>query len=371
MAATTHLNRLKRRLGSMARRAGAAPAPTPRPATVKESPLEEPRRLVEAGRFREAIEILTEINDRVQTSQVERRLMNARLAGGLAHVPGPLPEPWPPELDDPFPDVVGRPPEVAAADLDAATLGGGILHHGCLIVRGVLGDADCARAREVIDLAYASREEFFRTAKADRWYHPLHVEGRAEENGVIRGLVRTTGGTWMGDSPGGTAAVLEMLHRSGLVRAIQDHLGEEPCFSLQKSTLRRSEPEFRVVSWHQDGAFLDSGVRTVNVWVALTACGGDRPVPALEIVPQRVDHVLPPDGGELADYSLSGWAVHEYLDGDPTVIPEFEEGDAILFDELFLHRTHLTEGMTERRYALENWMFAPSSSSGGYDMLMV
>lgn len=365
---------IKQQLSRRVQRLRGAPAPAPAPAAPEgpqESPLEEPRRLVEAGRYREAIELLTELNERVQTAQVERRIMAARLAGGQARTPQPLREPWPPEVADPFPGLVGAPPEVAAADLDAEVLGGAIGHHGCLIVRGALDDAQAARAREAIDNAYASREAFYATEQADRWFHPLHVEERGEENGMVRGLVRTTGGTWMADSPAGTAVVLEMLHASGVVAAIEGHLGEEPCFSLQKSTLRRSEPDYRVVSWHQDGAFLDPGVRTTNVWLALSACGGDLPTPSLEIVPRRIDHVIEPDGGDLADYSVSGWTVHDLLDGGHTVIPEFAAGDAILFDELFLHRTHLTEDMTERRYALENWMFAPSSSAGGYDMLMV
>lgn len=365
MTSTSSPNRLLRRLTR--RRGGTEQAPAAAPS---ESPLDVADRLVEAGRYREAVDLLTGLNERVQSMQVERRIMAARSAGGQASPRVELPQPWPPKMTDPFPDVSGRPPEIAARDLDSAVLGGAIVNHGCLIVRGALTNEDCAKAREVIDLAYESRDRFEETKQADRWYHPLRVEGRVEENGHVRGLVRATGGAWMGDSPAATATVLEMLHRRGVIAAVEGHLGEPPCFSLQKSTLRRSEPEYRVVSWHQDGAFLDPAVRTVNVWVALTACGGDRPVPGLEIVPRRVDRVLPSDGAELANYSLSGWTVHDLLDGDETLVPEFDEGDAILFDELFLHRSHLTPDMTERRYALENWMFAPSSSAGGYDMLL-
>ena len=28
-----------------------------------------------------------------------------------------------------------------------------------------------------------------------------------------------------------------------------------------------------MVAWHQDGAFYDSDVRTMNIWIALTPCG--------------------------------------------------------------------------------------------------
>src|SRR5436190_4828169 len=40
-------------------------------------------------------------------------------------------------FDDPFPDVDGRPPEISPAELNPATLGGAIQHHGCLLVRGL------------------------------------------------------------------------------------------------------------------------------------------------------------------------------------------------------------------------------------------
>ena len=52
-------------------------------------------------------------------------------------------------------------------------------------------------------------------------------------------------------------------------------------------------------------------------------------------------------------------------DADP-VRPEFEPGDGLLFDERFLHRTYLHEHMTEGRYALECWLFAPSHPSPDY-----
>ncbi len=44
----------------------------------------------------------------------------------------------------------------------------------------------------------------------------------------------------------------------------------------------------------------------------------------------------------------------------PVIRPVFQPGDALLFDELFLHRTATNEEMTRDRYALETWFFAPS-----------
>jgi hypothetical protein len=154
------------------------------------------------------------------------------------------------------------------------------------------------------------------------------------------------------------------------IPAIAGHLGERPFFSLQKSTLRRSLPVYNLVAWHQDGSFLDPAVRTMNVWVALSRCGADHPTPGLEFVPTRIPEVLPVDG-VMSPHSIPYELVAEIAARCPTVIPEFAPGDAIMFDERCLHRTHLSEGMTETRYALECWFFAPSHRSPNYTPLLV
>ena len=40
--------------------------------------------------------------------------------------------------------------------------------------------------------------------------------------------------------------------------------------------------------------------------------------------------------------------------------PVFEPGDALLFDNMLLHRTAADATMTQARYAIESWFFAPS-----------
>jgi hypothetical protein len=87
----------------------------------------------------------------------------------------------------------------------------------------------------------------------------------------------------------------------------------------------------RILSlWHQDGSFLGRDIRAVNVWTALTACGAD--APSLE-------------------FSVKGAAVR----------PELDAGDAVLFDHLTQHRTHMSAQMTSERYGIECWFFAPST----------
>jgi hypothetical protein len=51
--------------------------------------------------------------------------------------------------------------------------------------------------------------------------------------------------------------------------------------------------------------------------------------------------------------------------------PVFEPGDALIFDEVFLHRTAIDASMTKERYAIETWFFAPSLYPEKYVPLVV
>ena len=111
--------------------------------------------------------------------------------------------------------------------------------------------------------------------------------------------------------------------------------------------------------WHQDGAFLGSGTRTVNVWTALTPCGVD--APSIDVF-ARPFHEIVPTGTEDAAHT---WSVSrgqaERLGASAVVRPEFAAGDAMLFNQLTLHRTAVSPAMTKDRYAIESWFFAPST----------
>jgi hypothetical protein len=174
-----------------------------------------------------------------------------------------------------------------------------------------------------------------------------------------RQRVASFGGTWLADSPASTAQILDDLAVVGVIDVIAGHLGERPFFSLQKATLRRMPAKDRLVAWHQDGSFLDSGVRTLNVWVAPSRCGADHPSPGLEVIPTRIPEILPVEG-RPSPFSISFDLVEEIASETPAIRPAFGPGDALMFDERFLHRTYLNRFMTEDRYALECWFFGPS-----------
>lgn len=79
--------------------------------------------------------------------------------------------------------------------------------------------------------------------------------------------------------------------------------------------------------------------------------------------------VLPVDG-VMSPHSIDYDLVDSIAAETPTVVPEFEPGDAIVFDERFLHRTHLPPVMDAPRYALECWFFAPSHHTESYIPLL-
>lgn len=331
--------------------------------------LTEAERLVSDGDLVGAIDLLATANRQVHSPEVEQRLIDLRhgaaehLRGGQGRIP------WPPTYDDPFPNLSGQLPEVDRSGLSTEVVGGAVAHHGALYVRNLFLADQVDRCIATVDRAHQARAEA--NGGPSTWssaYRPFST-GVGRDARVKRKMVADMGGIWMADSPTGAATCLQALHDVGAVAIMAEHFGERPFFSLQKSTLRRSAPEPQVATWHQDGAFLDAGVRTMNVWVALSPCGGDLPTPGLEVMPRRMPEVLPSDG-ELFPHSVSFETVATIAEDTPTTVPRFEPGDALMFDERFLHRTHLPDGMNETRYALECWFFAPSHGSSGYISLL-
>jgi hypothetical protein len=139
--------------------------------------------------------------------------------------------------------------------------------------------------------------------------------------------------------------------------------------SAQKCTLRKVEPELPG-HWHQDGKFLGQ-VRALNVWLSLSRCGDQ--APGLDVVPRRIDRLLASgaEAGTMFPIHIPDELVVEAA-GDAGILrPIFEPGDALLFDELFVHETGSDPDMPNPRYAIESWFFGPSAFPGDYAPLAV
>ena len=144
---------------------------------------------------------------------------------------------------------------------------------------------------------------------------------------------------------------------AGLPALVEGYLGEPALFSVQKTTLRKAEPTVPG-AWHQDGAFMGD-VRALNLWLSLSRCGDE--APGLDLVPRRLDELVTTQTDEaVLSYQVSQRMAEEAAGERPIVRPVFEPGDALFFDELFLHQTGSDPAMPNPRFAIENWFFGAS-----------
>jgi hypothetical protein len=316
------------------------------------------------GRPVEAIRLLTEANRHTPDPLVEEHLVSLRHAAFEA-LDRRIPADLLPEVTAAAPPIGALEP-VAAADLTPSVLRAGLARNGCVWVRGLASPEWVERLAGGIDRAlggFDAASAGAETSTTSPWYAPFSPQSGKYRVGGRRNWVRASGAVWTVDSPRMLFQLCELLDETTIDELVTTHLGERPALSANKCTLRRV-PVDTNTNWHQDGAFLGREVRTLNIWLALSDCGADSP--GLEIVPRRFDTVLPTGTeGAMFDWSVSPEVVAEAAGDVPIVIPQFHAGDALLFDHLLLHRTAVGPGMTRERYAMETWLFAPSSYPEG------
>ncbi|NQX87830.1 MAG: phytanoyl-CoA dioxygenase family protein [Halioglobus sp.] len=289
-----------------------------------------------------------------------------RFSEGLAHLSSTGRSDWPPPYSDPFPHITRALPEISAVGLSATILGGAIAHHGALIIRNLFTPEQVAATREMQDKVKKLSE----SGEHDRygWYMPF--DGKAPKLRALRSRIERNGGNWLADSPLGLKQTLHFLETTKVPSTISEHFGERPAISLQKSTLRSIQPRSKPTGWHQDGSFLGKDVRSMNIWIALSECGGSTPAAGMEIIPARLEQIyhIPPDLG-ASENALN--LVQPLIDAHSLVVPHFAPGDGIMFDEKLMHRTAFGAHLSMVRYALECWLFAPSHSAATYSPLLL
>lgn len=273
---------------------------------------------------------------------------------------------WPPGDRGPDEPALGRIPVVVPTELTAEVLRHHITTEGCVLVRGLAGPATVELLVEGIDHAlreWGSLRRPYAKPTGSPWFDPLDVDAAAQA-ALGRTWVTNSGGLLTADSPRVLFRLLEALETAGLRRVVHEYLGERPALSANKCTLRRV-PVDTDAGWHQDGAFLGSEIRALNIWLALSPCGRD--APGLDVVPRRFDHIVETGThGSYFDWAVGSQLVEYLARETPVVRPEFEAGDALLFDDLMLHRTATEPTMTKHRDAIETWCFAPSAYPKGH-----
>lgn len=306
---------------------------------------------------------LMRVNRERRDPELARRLVRLRHeAFGQLGGSGPSPaEPSGASNGSPQGVPVIRPEELSAERVRAA-----IVTSGCVHVPGLV---PAERAKELahgIDRTFAACDarsgdgSATEAAPADEgWYEPFKPS-RGWRLGGGRKWNRDGGAIWAADSPLLMFDLLDTFEAAGVRELVTGYLGERPALSMNKSVLRRVSPETSGADWHQDGAFLGSEIRSLNVWLTLSRCGDV--APGMDVVPRRLEEIVE-TGSEGAnfDWSVSPAVIERVAGGAGVARPIFEAGDALLFDHLFLHRTASDPGMTRDRYAVETWFFAPSA----------
>jgi hypothetical protein len=263
---------------------------------------------------------------------------------------------------DLFHDVNGI-PEINADRLNPETLAAGIRHHGALLVRGLLQESKALQLADGVRRALDACQAWHRNAidASDLpWYSRIKLSDDSDLAQARVWVEEGGGGVWAADSPRMLFELIELFGASGVIAAIEGYFGERPMLSVGKSTLRCVPSTIALSDWHQDGAFMGSDIRSVNVWLSLSHCGQD--ASGLECLPRRLSEVLPTGShGAYFNWSVGPGMVDAVAQGQSTVSPVFAPGDALLFDHFFLHRTGIPAGIAKDRYAIESWFFAPSA----------
>jgi hypothetical protein len=312
--------------------------------------------LAEQGRTLQAVDDLTAVHHEHPDHRVARRLVELRNAAFAELPKAPGRPDWPATFADPFPGQEGL-VEIDAAKLSGDVLGGAITNHGCLRVNGLLDDATVGRLRDRIEQAFTARERAKAGAPVDS-VAPFFVPyepGQAKAQGFGGDLfIRVV------DAPDALCDLVDVFTDTGVRQAVADYLGERPAMIANKWIMRRSPTGVVLGDFHQDGAFLGEGIRTVDCWIALSHCGPGTGKPAMDIVPRRLDRILPSGEGAAFTWSLAEQTVGDAVPDTPVVSPVFAPGDAMFFDERLPHRTSVGTDLTTR-YAIESWFVAPSS----------
>jgi hypothetical protein len=312
--------------------------------------------------LRTEIDRLSEANRGRPDRATERRRLELRHIAGtraLDEEPGgDYPDPTGAQLPSD-----GALPEFARADVTPELLRAAILRDGCMLVRGLVERDAALGFAQRIEAVFAERD---RQTAGGRPEPGLYEEFEPDPRfGSVesRLWIQEGGGALAADSPTVAFEMLELFRAADLAPLVDGYLGGSALISVHKTTLRKAAPTVPG-AWHQDGKFMGP-VRSLNLWLSLSRCGDV--APGLDLVPRRLDHLVATGTDEaMLDIQVSQSKAEEAAGDAGIVRPIFEPGDALFFDEMFLHQTASDPSMANPRYAIENWFFASSSFPADY-----
>ena len=129
--------------------------------------------------------------------------------------------------------------------------------------------------------------------------------------------------------------------------------------SVHKTTLRKAEPTVGG-AWHQDGAFMGGCHARSTCGCRSRAAATWRPGSTSSRA--ALDDVVIDARRDARRRADPGQEPREAAGDMPILRPVFEPGDALFFDELFLHQTASDPSMPNPRFAIESWFFGARRS---------
>lgn len=315
------------------------------------------------------IERLVVANRTSPDRATERRVLWLRHLAGMRLLDAARPQPRYPEPDaSALPPFAGGLPSVPA---DAATPGlvrAAILRDGCLHVRGLVDPTRALHLAQQIDVSFVERERHDAgETPAEGYYEEFSVHPRYDPY-LGRPWIKMGGGVYAADSPLVSFEMIELFQSAGLPQLVSAYLGEPALISVHKTTLRKAEASVPG-AWHQDGKFMGS-VRALNVWLSLSHCG--ETAPGLDLVPRRMQEFLSPASDDPTLHMIISDQDAARAAGERGIVrPIFEPGDALLFDDMFLHQTGSDPSMPNPRFAVECWFFGATGFPGAYAPIAV
>ena len=177
------------------------------------------------------IERLTEANRRRHSLVRDSTLLRIRNAAGIRRLESAGPDPrYPEPAFAALPEGKGA-PEVSPGDMTPEVLRAAILRDGCLLVRGLVPQAEAVRFARQIDRSFGERERYDAQARYDPcFYEPFAPDPRV---GVDPGRhwIKSGGGVLAVDAPRLCCEMFEMFSRVGLPDLVAGYLGEPTLIS--------------------------------------------------------------------------------------------------------------------------------------------
>lgn len=267
-------------------------------------------------------------------------------------------------------------PEVEAASLTVDIVKRAIREKGCLIVRNFLNEKEAQQMQSYVDYSFKLHSKpdkkisryllkqvelakAVKYTKGDIAKHRETNETYTDTTKIARKLGRTLGQSssqLTATTPIIIDKILALYDRKGLKNLLNEYFENEPCVSIYKWVLRKAMSPPVPIDFHQDGAFMGSGIDSLNLWVSLSDCGGDSDAPGMDFVPVRLKSDFAKGTGSM-NWTVAESAVHDVYGEQAVVAPRFNRGDGLFFDHFLVHRTQHVADCVSNRYAVETWFF--------------